>query len=138
MKEQDRYAYGTKVTIAKSEREMRRLFDRYGAQRVQWAVEYYDGKNAVICRVVVKDVPLQFAIEWSDDRWSAAESRRKWRVLCLTTKARFEEVEAGAPVSVAFMGNVILPDGETMGSKFGPALEEGGALPQLPALGSPA
>jgi len=64
-----------------------------------------------------------------------AEARRRWRSLLLVTKARFVAVEDGVlSLEDAFMADVVLPDGQTVGEWLHPQLDTAYAIAQMPSL----
>lgn len=139
---QDRYAYGTTSQIPKTQKDIQRLLERYGAENVQWASLSNPEGNQVILRAVIPPhtegdipTPLEWRVGWSDD--DAKEGRRLWRVLLLTMKARLEEVASGSPVSVAFMANVMLKAGGTLGERHHQELLSGGMAADVAPLELP-
>ena len=124
------YADRTEVSVEKSRMEIEQLLRKNGAE--QYA-SGWDAERAVIsCRV--KGLVLRFAIPMplraahARDRngYARTESqvaaavtqaeRQKWRAMLLVIKAKFESIDSGVETfEEAFLANVVLPTGETMG-----------------------
>lgn len=139
---QDRYAYGTQSQIPKTQKDIQRALERYAATDIQWASLSNPQGNQVILRAVLPPftegdipTPLEWRVSWSDD--DAKEGRRLWRVLLQSIKARLEEVASGSPVSVAFMPNVLLKAGGTLGERQHQALMDGSMASEVAPLELP-
>lgn len=152
-----KYAHGTTVTVERSKAEIETTLRRYGAESF---VSGFDSRVAFVI-VQIRGVRLRFhvTIPVAEDkqfsrtghgsirgpverqRAAEAEERRLWRCLLLAIKAKFEVVESGIETfEQAFLANIVLPGGATVGEWVVPQVEESyrtGELPSmLPALGA--
>lgn len=137
-----RYATGTTVSVTKTRMELEKLLVQYGA------AEFAGGWNADESRVMFKlaDRLIRLSVlmpDPGDRKFShtpagrrrtpadtraafAAEERRRWRALLIVTKARLVAVaEEVQTVEQAFLADIVLPDGSTVGEW---------AAEQLPAV----
>lgn len=149
------YAEGTEVPVERSRAEIERLVSRYGADQFMSA---YDASRSIVGfrasgRMVRFLLPLpkreDFAINKKLNHWNKgyrrtkdatdrlwqSELRRRWRALLLVIKAKLESVESGVETfDEAFMAQVMLPDGSTVGQFMAPQIQasyENGGMPQL-------
>lgn len=119
-----RYAEGTKVAVEKSVEDLKRLAVRYGADEFTYAISPRGGS----VMFVLEGIPLRYDIGFPTDPGlttdqAEAEWRRRWRVVLLRAKAQFETWQAAEEsVTRAFLTNVMLPGGATVGD----AVEQGG------------
>lgn len=137
-----RYAEGTTVPVEKSVEDLRRLAERYDADEFTYAISPRQG--AVMFRL--DGVPLRYDVAFPVDtnlsvRQAEAEWRRRWRVVLLKAKGQFEaHLDGEESVTRAFLANVMLPDGSTVGDHVDregvTAAFEGGFLPALTAGGA--
>jgi hypothetical protein len=143
-----RFAERTGVPVLRSEQEIKRVLQRYKADRIGIMTEpgkatiYFSAKG----RDVKLEIPLVRAGEKLPDkqfmRWTQAgadaEERRRWRVMVLTLKAMLEAIESGiATFDQVFLAHVVMPStGQTIGATLVPklsALYAGKTLPSLMA-----
>ncbi len=129
------YACGTEVSVDQSQGEIKRVLLRHGADKItfgEWAAEgialvQFEYKTWA-CQVRVhlpkiqeKRFQLTKARQWkrTPDQTLAlwhAECRRKWRVLLLLIKAKFEAIEEGVvSPDEALLSWLLLPSGSTVG-----------------------
>ena len=136
-----RYAEGTTVPVEKSVEDLRRLAERYDAAEFTYAISPRQG--AVMFRL--DGVPLRYDVSFPTDpsltvRQAEAEWRRRWRVVLLKAKGQFEaHLDGEESVVRAFLANVMLPDGTTVGDQVeqrGVGAFDGGFLPALTAGGA--
>lgn len=135
-----RYAEGTTVAVEKSVEDLRRLAERYGAEEFTYAISPRQG--AVMFQL--DGVPLRYDVAFPTDsslsvKQAEAEWRRRWRVVLLRAKGQFEaHLDGDESVTRAFLSNVMLPDGSTVGDaveNYGLDAFDGGFLPALTAGG---
>jgi hypothetical protein len=61
--------------------------------------------------------------------------RQRWRALALVIKAKLEAVESGiTSFEREFLGNILLPDGQTAGDWMEPQIEQAYAVGDMPRL----
>jgi hypothetical protein len=136
-----RYAEGTTVGVEKSVEDLRRLSVRYGAEEFTYAISPRQG--AVMFRL--DGIPLRYDVAFPTGsgmtvKQAEAEWRRRWRVVLLRAKGQFEaHLDGEESVTRAFLSNVLLPDGSTVGDQVDAigigAFDGGGFLPALTAGG---
>jgi hypothetical protein len=146
------FAQKTKVPIDRSKQEIERVLIRYGATEFAYATK---ATEAVI-GFVLQSRRIRFTLPLPGTEESrfvytgngrerarslvlkdhAQECKRLWRALTLAIKAKLEMVESGiATFDDEFLGYIVMANGETIGERVGPRLEEflkKGSLPQLP------
>jgi hypothetical protein len=143
------YAEGTKVEVEKSQMEVEKLLQRYGATTF---ARGWQGNHAVIgfeihdrkMRILL---PLPTQEEFRYDSLArrqtnkqvgeahAHETRRRWRALLLVIKAQLEAVASGIlTIEEAMMPWIVLPTGETMGQWAAPQIARLYDQGQMPAL----
>jgi hypothetical protein len=145
-----RYAQETTVPVDRSKAEIERLVQRYGA------TEFATGWRAsrAVIQFQMRDCYVRFLLPLPDKskfnktpsgRRTRSESdtlkaweqgcRQRWRALALTIKAKLESVESGIEeFEVAFMGQVVMPDGRTVSEHVLPAIDaayKSGKMPEL-------
>lgn len=150
------YAKGTKTEIGTTETQIKKMLQRAGAERIAMMEE---PARAIIAfhlngRAIRFNLPLptrdQFAstrrgtgfqenkASTVDNLWMQA-SRERWRQLHLCIKAKLESVEQNIELfDDAFLSQIVMPDGETIGEKVKPqmtALMEGKPLRPLMIAG---
>jgi hypothetical protein len=153
-----KFAIDTDVPVERSRMEIEATLARYGADRFA----YFSEKTRAIIVFEAKERRLKFELplpqitdhevthgggEHRQKRRNASTdlhavaaqlARARWRALLLCIKAKLEAVESGIEsFDVAFMANVVLPDGTTVGDRVVPAIvktyETGSMQPLLPA-----
>lgn len=146
------YAEGTKVSVARTRAEIEELLvGKHGAKSFMAG---YDNNTAVI-GVAMKDRNLRFTLPmpnrdekrfthggrhgWTRRTASSQAAlyeqacRARWRALLLAIKAKLESVEAGIETfEEAFLANVILPDGSTVGAWLKPQLAAAYTTSKMP------
>lgn len=150
----NRYAQGSNVSMARSREEIERMIRRYGAE--QFVYGWDEGHAAAIVgfKVSGRSVRLKIPIPHEEDfahspggkrRAQAAataafeaECRRRWRVMALVLKAKFEAVAAGVTsFEEEFLAHILLLKNQTVGDVMIPRMEEiskAGKLPALPGM----
>jgi len=148
-----RYAEGTTVSIESSQAEIARLIIRYGARK--YASGFDEDARLAVIQFEAHDRRVQFRLHMPDPRdgqfrftergrartdvqvQSAyqAECRRLWRSLVMVIKAKLESVESGIETfEQAFMANVVLPGGMTVGEYMSPQIAESYRTGQMPPM----
>lgn len=145
------FAEGTTVTVERTKAAIETTLRRYGAESF---VSGFDSRVAFVI-VQIRGVRLRFhvTIPLADDakfartgrgstrspversKAAEAEERRLWRCLLLAIKAKFEVVESGIETfEEAFLANIVLPGGATVGEWVVPQVEESYRTGELPSM----
>lgn len=148
-----KYAAGTDVSAERSRMELERLLTAHGASGFMSGWDATFREHRIMFRI--GDRMIRFVVTLPDpadsefrltptgrDRTDAqvreqvaAETRRRWRSLVLVTKAKFVAVEDGVQtIEQAFMSDVVLPDGTTVGEWLHPQLDTAYATAEMPTL----
>ena len=148
-----RFAEGTTVPVERSRAEIEALITRYGARK--FASGWDDESGLAVIQFEMLDRRIQFRLHLPDpqsrelthdgrgrqrtavQRENAyqAECRRLWRSLVLVLKAKLESVESGVETfEQAFLANVVLPGGMTVGDYLAPQIAESYRTGQLPPM----
>jgi hypothetical protein len=136
-----RFAQNTDVPCDRSENEIKRIVQRYGAwefisawradramigfryhdRAIRFLLPLPDRSDDAFCKTPTgKDRNIR-AIQ---DSWERA-CRQRWRALALVIKAKLEAVESGITTfEEEFLAHIIMPGGETIGECLTPRLEE--------------
>lgn len=147
-----KYAERTSVPVEKSEAEIKKVIQRYGAEAFG---SLWDQRGAQIL-FVVHGKQIKFVLplpdrkaerfwktpgrghERSEDQAYQAweqECRQRWRALALAIKAKLEAVETGITTFEAeFLSHIVLPNGRTVQEEVLPRLEEAYASGKMPTL----
>lgn len=136
-----RYAEGTSVPVERSEAEIKRVLQRYGADKIGIMSE--TTKATIYFGVKGRDVQLVIPLVRKGDpipdkkgyafteQGADKEVRRRWRVMVLTLKAMLEAIDSKITTfDEVFLAHVVLPGtGRTIGDALVPKLPElyGGA-----------
>lgn len=130
-----RYATGTSVAPEKSEMEIKRTLQRYGATKIGVMTEarkatiYFEVKGRDVqwsIPLVVKGDPIPDKRGYTlTESGAQAETRRRWRVMVLTIKALLEGVDSKVMTfDEAFLAHVVIPGtGKTIGDALVPRLD---------------
>lgn len=148
-----RYAERTDVPVDRSRAELERLLVAHGATGFAFGWDSGESRQQVMFRMADRMIRLTVQVPDSTDptvsktptgrrRTAAqvaeqlqAEVRRRWRSLLLVTKARLVAVEDGVQtLEEAFLADVVLPDGATVGEWLHPQLDTAYATAEMPAL----
>ncbi len=150
-----KYATKTAVQTDRSIAEIESTLRRYGARSFMYG---HDARRAIVA-FEMKDRRLRFILpiptEHEFNQTPTGRTRRsrsiilgqyeqavraRYRALLLTIKAKLESVESGIEeFEDAFMAQIVMPDGRTVGEIFKPQIEtiyRNGTLPALlPGIG---
>lgn len=122
------YAARTEVQLVQSIAEVVKTLKKFGADRIAQAEE----PERIAIQCFLQDRLLRFTINLPD---GPQARRQRGRALLLVIKAKLESIESGVETfEQAFLANVVMPDGQTVGDKALPAIEHAyatGATPQL-------
>jgi len=128
-----KFAQGTNVPVSRSQQKIAEAIKRYGAHGFMVGE---DGKKAFIA-FLYKQWQVRMEIPLSSNE---TETRRRYRVLLLTVKAKFEVLACGLKTfEEEFLSDIVMPDGNRLSTHAVPALiaaQESGRMPQklLPML----
>ena len=144
-----RYASETSVSPDQSMLEIKSTLERYGASKFAF-MEEVESVHVVFeahSRRVRFTMPLPRAEDYEHNRTGAKMGKtqakqahkkavwQRWRALLLTIKAKLESVESGIETfEDAFMAQLVLPSGQTMGEWVEPQIRQiydGGQMPPL-------
>jgi hypothetical protein len=154
-----RYAENTEVTSDRSRSEIERTLMRYGASKFAYgwgdnrAVVQFEAHGKRIRFALPLPQPEDFALIRIKNRPPRRRTpiqaraahdqatRQRWRALLLSIKAKLESVEAGIEeFEEAFMAQIVLPDGSTVGERILPGVRQAylsGEMPAFPLLAAP-
>jgi len=143
------YAANTSVSVDKSQAEIRRSLNRYGAGQFVFAEE--DARAMIGFTMANRQVRFFLSFKAKSKfmftskgrarkesqalvEWEKA-CRQKWRALALIVKAKLEAVESGITTfEEEFLAHIVLPGGKTYGQFAIPQIEEAYATKKLPKL----
>lgn len=126
-----KYADGTSVPAEKSRAEVERTLKRYGATHFAYGTP----PGAVMLAFQSRGRRVRFRVPMPDVDKQGQEYRRKWRAILLAIKSKLESVESGIEqFDEAFMAQIILPDGRTMGEFAGPQIAKSYTSGTMPPL----
>lgn len=128
------YAKNTSVPVERSETEIKRTLQKYGADKIGIMTE--PSKATIYFRVKDRDVQLVIPLVRKGDPmpkrkgyvWNESgaqgETRRRWRVMVLALKAMLEAVESEITTfDQVFLAHVVIPGtGRTIGEALVPKL----------------
>lgn len=138
------YARDTLVSTTRSKEEIERTLKRFGAMDVvciEWrgkaAVLFeFNGKRVRIDAVLPTEVTTPKGRR--PRRYNEAlerAGRQIWRALLVTIKGQMTAVEAGIKTfEAAFMGDILLPNGQTVSEWAIPQIERTYALGEMPPM----
>lgn len=147
------YASGTAVSVERTKSEIELTLRRYGATQFVSGWDSGTSKAYVAFKVADRMVRFILSLPMSNDPLathtpagrarSTSDSQKhweqmvkaKWRALLLVIKAKLESVEGGIEtIEEAFLPQIVLPGGGTMGQWAQEAIPEAyrtGDMPQL-------
>lgn len=152
-----KYAERTEVTPSQTLDEIERVLTRYGADQFMFGRDH----NRAFVGFRMKQRQARFLLpmpdrkdrqfekleqyshrrtgEFSPEKYEQAV-RQRYRALLLVIKAKLESIESGIETfEDAFMAQLVLPSGETVGDWIKPQIEQaylnGKMPPMLPMLG---
>ena len=130
------YAEGTTVAVEKSRYEIEKLVRKRGGD--QFVSGWSLGQGIAQVGFTFEGRQCRFKIRLPTGKSEAGferEHRRLWRCLLLVIKAKFEIVDSKIQTfEEAFLGDIVMPDGQTMSEWSVPQIErmyEGGDMPPL-------
>lgn len=150
------YATKTKVSVERSETELRKLLRKAGATAIVSASDENRGRHVVVFELDGRRIRLEVfepdrsAFIYTEtgrvrpeayvDSQIEQERRRLWRVLVLVTKAKLELIASGDSwVEREFLADILLPNGKTVYNDVADKIETAyltGKMPKLLPPGS--
>lgn len=135
------FASQTKVPIGRSQDEIRKLLQKYGAN----GFAFGEQANFALVTFEMKGRRIRFIVKMPEapSRSSTQESvrtyeqvcRSKWRAITLVVKAKLESIDTGIETfEDAFMAHIVLPNGNTLGKVILPQLNKSYADGDMPPL----
>jgi len=132
-----KYAQQTDVASDRSRGEIERTLTRYGATK--FAYGWDEGRAVIQFEAHGRRIRFILPLPSVDDvkrtpkgrvrnakTWQAVRdqaTRQRWRALLLSIKAKLESVESGIEeFDEAFMAQIVLPDGSTVGERIKPEI----------------
>lgn len=151
-----RYAVDTNVSAESSRAEIERTLTRYGARQFMYGWGEHEGLEVAVVGFQAHGRQVRFHLQMPDPKdrqFHTTETgrvrtqkdaiqkayeqacRQRWRALALTIKALLEAVEVGIlNFEEAFMANIMLPDGSTVGDFMLPQVAKAYDSAQMPTL----
>lgn len=148
------YATRTKVAATRSQEEIERTLERYGAT----AYMYTKANDTILVMFEMQHRRIRFVLTLppreafkttEKGKWRSQKTideshqqaiRSRWRSLALVVKAKLDSVHTGIETfEEAFMGQIMLPDGQTGKEWMQPQIQaayESGAMPKVFMLGA--
>lgn len=136
------YAANTTVPIEKSQSEVKKILQRYGAT----AFMFFESQKAAIIAFELKgrrikfNVPMPEPVPPANARQVAINKyeqlcRSRWRSLCLAIKAKLECVESGiTSLDQEFLAHIVLPNGQSFGDIYIPQIDAAYQTNEMPPL----
>jgi hypothetical protein len=148
------YAERSKVSVASSKQEIEEIVTRYCGAAINFATVMRDGTAMILFEAKSRQVRFEVTLpsmaefakvtKWGKEREATPEQmhgsyeqacRQRWRALALVIKAKLEAVESGiSTFEQEFMGNIVLPNGKTVGQWMAPQLEQAYANNKMPPM----
>lgn len=126
-----KYAQNTKVPAIRSREEVEQILKRYGASHFGFATM----PGVVMLAFESRGRRVRFKVPVPDPEKAPQAHRQKWRAVVLAIKSKLESVESGIEqFDEAFMAQIVLPDGRTMGEFAQPQIAKAYASGQMPPL----
>jgi len=123
------YAEKTKVPVSQSKGDIEKLVKKYGADA--FGAMEFSNRVQIVFRMGGRN--LMFRVNLPD---TEQEQRSMFRALLLTIKGKLESAERGIETfEEAFLANIVMPDGRTVGETTTPQIESaygGHDVPLLP------
>lgn len=145
-----RYAQDTTVSVERSKGEIERILQKYGA--TEFASGWRSDKAMIQFKMNDRYIRFTLPLPMIDDfdktpagrrhrtselrvkAWEQA-CRQRWRALGLSIKAKLESAESGIETfEHAFMGQIIMPDGKTVGEMMTPMIDKAYKSGKMPNL----
>lgn len=122
-----RFAAGTSVPADRTRNEIEAALGRYGADGFAYATQAGRARIEFFAheKRIRFDLPIPTPADIARDDKRTAETRRLWRCLLLSVKAKLEAVESGISVfEDEFLAHIVMPNGRTVGETALSAIEQ--------------
>ncbi len=139
------YAEGTSVPVSKSQAEIRGVLEKYKATGFAFGeqVGFHMVMFEMSARRIKIAIPMPIAGALKPNEKYARynqtevekETRRRWRCLLITIKAKLECVASGiTTLEEEFLAHIVLPNGRTVGQEVSPRIEQSYKDGKMPPL----
>jgi len=129
------FASQTSVSAGQSRTDIEKLLGKHKATHIGYA----STPGSATLGFQINGRMVRFVVPMPDKDREAQKHRSRWRALMLCVKAKLESVAAGIETfDEAFLANVVMPDGKTLGEHALPhivAAYQGGKMPPLLTFG---
>ena len=149
------YAKDTEVSVEKSQMELERTLERFGATGFMRGWDKQANVAVLVFEIRSRRVKLTVPMPTLEDvsrrkdgssrpiqhRKGALDqaTKQRWRAFNLIVKAKLEAIESGiSTIEDEFMANILLPSGQTIGQWMQPQIEAAYRTGHMPPLLSPA
>lgn len=128
-----KYAEKTKVPVMQSRAEIEKILARYGADQFNYACDSNRGLARIEFRVNGKRIRFDLRLPAESDSNSEQETRRRWRSLAASIKAKLDAVVSEIETfEEAFLAHVVLPGDQTAANWLLPQIESAYKTGKLP------
>lgn len=128
-----RYAAETSVSVERTQSEIRKTLERYGATGFMFGQNR--GSGVVGFEMRARRVKFVLPVPEATDRKGQQLERQRWRCLLLAVKAKLECVESGiSTFEDEFLAHIVLPNGKTVGEAIQPQIAATYRDGQMPPL----
>lgn len=125
------FAAETKVSAAQTRADIEKLLGKHKATHIGYASQ--PGRATLGFQIDGRMV--RFSLDMPDPDQKAQKYRSRWRAVLLCVKAKLESVAAGIETfDEAFLANVVMPDGKTLGEHALPHVERAYREGKMPPL----
>lgn len=127
------FAKSTSVPVIRSQEEIRRTLEKYGATGFMFGES--NGQAMVAFEMNDKRVKFVMRTSSDTDQKSLQRIRTAWRCLLLAIKAKLECTESGiSTFEQEFMAHIVMPNGQTIGQIILPQIADAYATGNMPPL----
>jgi len=124
-----RYAEKTKVPVSRSRDEIEQILERFGATGFMYGAT----EDRAIIAFTAADRHVKFILPLAN--LDPQETRQRWRCLVMCIKSKLASVEDGIETfDSAFLAQIVLPDGQSIGDWAKPQIEEFHETGNMPPL----
>lgn len=127
------FAKHTEVPVSRTQDEIRKTLERYGATGFMFG--QHNNSGVVAFEMKARRVKFVIAMPEERDKKRDQKMRTAWRCLLLAIKAKLECVASGiSSFEEEFMAHIVLPTGETIGQVMLPQIAATYKTGQMPPL----
>lgn len=127
------FAQSTKVPVDRTQSEMRRTLEKYGANGFLFG----QGNGNAMVMFEMQGLRIKFILPLpkGDSEKEKQVERQRWRCLLLAIKAKLECAATGITTfEQEFLAHIVLPNGQTVSENIMPQLKESYSNGKMPAL----